>query len=215
MLCVGVVSCGWHEDDEHSRSRVFPGSQWNYPGLLEHLTNQTPTTQEALVDFQQQPKGYAPKCSAPPGILSDEGKVRPEGMTSTVSANDRKIISSKLFLCEFCNATFTSGMRLKEHTNIFHLNKKYSYTCPICGKGFTRKYRFNDHVNAHNNIKAHTCPKCSRSFTQLTNLNTHIRSGTCDKWKYKHSSWVHLFTSTDLLLAKNLFFVDVKWNGFE
>lgn len=175
------------KDYEHSQSHVFPGSQWNYSGLLEHHSNQTPAGHQALVDSHQQSKDYFKECLGPTGILSDERKFEQEGRTSGACASVRKR-TSKIFLCEFCNATFTSGIRLKEHINILHLNKKYSYTCPICGKGFTRKYRFNDHVNAHNNIKAHTCPKCSRSFTQLTNLNTHIRCGTCDKWKYKHST---------------------------
>ena len=186
---------GMAEDYEHSQSHVFPGSQWNCTGLSEHHANQTTASHEVLVDLQECSKDCYPECLAPPGMLSDDRKIHLEGRTSGASANVRKR-TPKIFLCEFCDATFTSGIRLKEHLNVVHLKKKYSYTCPICGKGFTRKYRFSDHVNAHNNIKAHSCPKCLRSFTQLTNLNTHIRSGTCDKWMHRHAtSWVCRFCS--------------------
>ncbi|XP_076465076.1 uncharacterized protein LOC143296877 isoform X12 [Babylonia areolata] len=56
---------------------------------------------------------------------------------------------------------------------------KHSRICPICGKGFDRREYFEDHINMHNNIRAHQCPHCHHSFLYKNNLRQHIRDGIC------------------------------------
>ena len=81
---------------------------------------------------------------------------------------------NKILLCEFCKASFTSASGLSRHKDSVHL-KKMRHTCHVCGKGFTVREPFEDHMNMHNNIKAHKCPHCPSLFTYKTSLYHHIR----------------------------------------
>jgi hypothetical protein len=54
-------------------------------------------------------------------------------------------------------------------------------TCSICGRSFFNKERFEDHMNMHNNIKAHECRCCRTKFTYKRNLLTHVRLGVCTR----------------------------------
>ena len=58
-----------------------------------------------------------------------------------------------------------------------------SRVCPLCGKWFDRREYFQDHLNMHNNVKAHRCSHCSRTFTYKRNLWQHERYGVCLKQK--------------------------------
>ena len=129
---------------------MFPGSQWNYPGLSELRANQLPTVHESLVSLHHQSKRYCFDSRDPQRMLSDGG-------TSHLNSS---------FLAESASVKKTAKNR---------------YTCPICGKGFAKKWFFTDHVNAHNRIKAHTCPKCSKRFTFSSDVTRHLRNGVCTK----------------------------------
>jgi hypothetical protein len=63
------------------------------------------------------------------------------------------------------------------------------FTCPICASTFTRKTILNDHLKAHNNIRAWTCITCPSSFVRRSDLKQHERSVhggadpiTCEDW---------------------------------
>ena len=135
-----------------SRSRVLPGTEWNYPGLSEPYANPLPTVHESLVYVHRQTKRCNQDSSEPDRILSNRG-------TSHQGSN---------ILAASFDVKKTRAMGL--------------YSCPVCDKGFTKKYRFMDHVNAHNKIKAHTCPKCSKRFTFASDVKRHLRNGVCTKY---------------------------------
>lgn len=157
-MCLMVICGWWSKNDGKSRSRVSPGSRWNYPGLSTPHINQLPTVHESLFYVHHQSKRYFMESSDPPGMLSDEG-ISHQGSTNLgVSASAKRPPS------------------------------KHRYTCPICDKGFTLKWFFTDHVNAHNKIKAHSCPKCSKRFTFTSDVGRHLRNGVCTK--YTPSTWI-------------------------
>lgn len=60
---------------------------------------------------------------------------------------------------------------------------RHSRVCPICGKSFDRREYYEDHMNMHNNVKAHKCSNCSSRFTYKRNLWQHVRDGVCMKNK--------------------------------
>lgn len=143
------------KNDGNSRSRMSPGSQWNYPGLSEPHVNQLSTVQESLFYMRQQSTRYFLETSDPPHGTFSDGTSH-QGNNILAASADVKRTPSNL--------------------------SKYLYTCHTCGKEFNRKYRFMDHVNAHNKIKAHTCPKCSKHFTFTSDVRRHLRNGVCTKY---------------------------------
>ncbi|KAL8567900.1 hypothetical protein ACOMHN_059022 [Nucella lapillus] len=93
---------------------------------------------------------------------------------NATSQKDSSPIKS-LFVCEFCDASFTFDSSLSRHRNSVHLNRNLHF-CSVCGKGITRKENFEDHMNMHNNIKAHKCPHCGVGFTFKNKMRLHIRT---------------------------------------
>lgn len=167
-----------HEIILTQKSNVFPGSEWMYPRLSDTAAA------EAMAMKSLDPKHFTPgqtnsSASIPLGLKTMRYQARSKFSALLPSA--AKSPSSTLY-CELCSATFTSKTGLIGHTNRVHLNK-HPYTCSVCGKGFTVKELFHDHLNMHNNIKAHTCPFCANSYTYKSSLRQHLREGHCNRLK--------------------------------
>ena len=90
----------------------------------------------------------------------------------------RPVRSSGVFVCDMCEATFTTSAGLRGHRDRVHLNK-VAYTCQICQKGFTMRGHYIGHMNMHNKVKAFKCPSCPRAFAHRTSLRTHLRTSRC------------------------------------
>ncbi|XP_076464984.1 uncharacterized protein LOC143296877 isoform X2 [Babylonia areolata] len=90
----------------------------------------------------------------------------------------KTFLGGRIFLCDFCDATFASVSGWKSHMNRVHLNT-LPYTCNICGKGFTKLDNYEGHMNVHNNIKAYKCLYCSKRYPYKTSLNMHLRTSSC------------------------------------
>ena len=150
-------------------SNIFSDSElpWSHPDSLVVQLQATHAAvhkeASASTSLSQSTHGLGKTCfvfSASPG-LTDVGQ-------------------PQILLCEFCDASFTTLQGLKGHRDRVHLNKA-AHVCSICEKGFMSKEHFEDHMNMHNNIKAHQCPNCSSRFTFKTCLRRHIRLGVCNK----------------------------------
>lgn len=149
-----------------------------YPGLSDTAAP------EAMVMKSLDPKHF------PPGHTNSSTSVllglntmhyQAHSKASALLPSKAKSPSSTL-CCKLCGAVFTSRTGLIGHTNRVHL-KKHPHTCPVCGKGFTVRELFHDHLNMHNNIKAHTCQFCCNSYTYKSSLRQHLREGHCNKLK--------------------------------
>lgn len=143
------------------RSCMFPitGSALNYPT--------TPDKQTLAVSAQS--------SIAPSLHLSLHASGRNTSASLAVPpANPTFVNPTKILVCEFCDASFTSNSGLIRHKNSVHL-KKMRHKCHVCGKGFSVREPFEDHINMHNNIKAHKCPLCPSVFTYKTSLYHHFR----------------------------------------
>jgi uncharacterized Zn-finger protein len=47
-----------------------------------------------------------------------------------------------------CNKSYTDKKRMQEHMLLAH-DGTLPFTCSICGKGFARRYRYNQHMDQH------------------------------------------------------------------
>lgn len=160
-----------------TESHVFPGLEWTYPGLSDSAAPRAVMMKG--LDPKNFPPGHVISASVQHGLRSKASSAH------LPSSSTAKAPSSTLY-CELCDATFTSKTGLIGHTNRVHLNK-HRHTCPVCGKGFTVKELFHDHLNMHNNVKAHTCPFCGNSYTYKSSLRQHLRRGYCNKLKSVNS----------------------------
>lgn len=88
------------------------------------------------------------------------------GVTTSVLPHGMKMIEkdqtqSRVLLCEFCDASFTSTGGLSLHKNSVHFKRKFA--CTICEKSFTRKENLTHHMNVHNRNGVE-CPYCHVRF---------------------------------------------------
>ncbi|XP_016113210.1 gastrula zinc finger protein XlCGF67.1-like [Sinocyclocheilus grahami] len=56
-----------------------------------------------------------------------------------------------------------------------------AFVCPECGKSFTHKGHFNEHVKIHSGVESFSCPHCQKSFTCRGHLKRHIHIHTGER----------------------------------
>ena len=179
LYCVVYSSC-----DVWQKCPIFPGSVWTPPGLskasLDQMSISQPTPSRLSRmsswsrDSLQQPKSSA---SVPEDMSSIKHQM------SDTDMRDRNLVRNIWtgVSCITPAEAFKSG--LVAHTDYALSAQRHSRVCPICGKGFDRREYYEDHMNMHNNVKAHKCSNCSSTFTYKRNLWQHVRDGVCTKNK--------------------------------
>ncbi|XP_076465044.1 uncharacterized protein LOC143296877 isoform X9 [Babylonia areolata] len=140
-----------HQSDYHQ----------HYP--TPHLDGNHHTPHSTLSESLAPEQKYFPRLPPPSGEsamkndvnLSMRAQVLPGMNPSTADfpfspAKERRTPlegSSKILLCEFCDASFTSAGGLSLHKGTVHFQRKF--VCSICGKKFTRKEKLKYHINSH------------------------------------------------------------------
>ncbi|XP_030050689.1 zinc finger protein 214-like [Microcaecilia unicolor] len=81
----------------------------------------------------------------------------------------------KLFTCPDCGKSFSKKGTLMTHQRI-HLAIKL-FTCTECGKSFSQKQVLRNHKKIHG-VKPFTCADCGKSFHYKGNLTVHERIHT-------------------------------------
>ncbi|RZC34036.1 zf-AD domain containing protein [Asbolus verrucosus] len=76
--------------------------------------------------------------------------------------------------CKFCGKTFTAKGHFTEHLRS-HSNIR-PYKCHLCGKGFISTRHLNTHLLTHTNNRPHKCPICPRSFIIQSSLRNHVKN---------------------------------------
>ena len=79
----------------------------------------------------------------------------------------------KRFTCPRCPCTYSSKGSLTEHLRHIHDNAS-RYRCETCGKGFSIRSYYYDHLAAHTGVKRYVCSVCLREFTLKCNLKAHM-----------------------------------------
>ena len=79
----------------------------------------------------------------------------------------------KRFICPQCPCTYASKGGLTEHVKHIHENAS-RYRCETCGKGFSIRSHYFDHLAAHTGVKQYVCPTCEKHFTFRNDLKVHV-----------------------------------------
>ena len=93
--------------------------------------------------------------------------------TSTLSYHPRTELVGKRFMCPRCPCTYSCKGSLNEHIRHIHENAS-RYRCETCGKGFSIRSHYYDHLAAHTGVKRYVCSVCLREFTLKCNLKAHM-----------------------------------------
>ena len=89
-----------------------------------------------------------------------------EHRTSTKCAGMR-------FVCPQCQCTLSTRGGLTEHVKHVH-QKLARYQCEHCGKGYSHRSHYLDHLATHTGVKRNVCPVCQRQFTFKSTLKKHM-----------------------------------------
>ena len=100
-------------------------------------------------------------------------RLTPCGSTYWRKGNLACHIEPKRITCSLCSRTYVSNKSLNEHVKNFH-NKQTAYKCEYCGKGFTNRLSYTDHVAYHSGIKRHACARCGKQYTLHSSLRKHV-----------------------------------------
>ena len=76
-------------------------------------------------------------------------------------------------MCAQCNCTFASQAGLKSHVMHIH-EKRVKYQCETCGKGYSVRANYFDHIATHTGVKRYLCVLCQRQFTFKHSWKSHI-----------------------------------------
>ena len=79
----------------------------------------------------------------------------------------------KRFMCPRCPCTYSCKGSLHEHVRHIHENASM-YRCETCGKGFSIRSNYYDHIAAHAGVKQYVCTVCVKEFTLKRNLKAHM-----------------------------------------
>ena len=79
----------------------------------------------------------------------------------------------KRFTCPRCPCTYASKSGLTEHVRHIHENAA-RYRCETCGKGFSIRSIYYDHLAAHTGVKRYVCSLCLKEFTRKSSMKAHM-----------------------------------------
>ncbi|XP_076460639.1 uncharacterized protein LOC143293558 isoform X5 [Babylonia areolata] len=153
--------------------KVEPGEHQDSPGPTAFQPHPGSSTMRGLSRSQAEPEyesqaqlnippvstlqlnpGDFSKLSAFPHPHSKLGAVREmsnlmrqSGIAASASAADRDVSQSRILLCEYCDASFTSSGGLSLHKATVHLQRRF--VCNVCGKVLKRKATLIHHMQSH------------------------------------------------------------------
>ena len=77
------------------------------------------------------------------------------------------------FSCPQCECTFASRGGLNQHVRHIH-QKLARYQCECCGKRYSSRLNYFDHIATHSGTKRHVCHVCQKEFTFKHSLTLHV-----------------------------------------
>jgi len=85
----------------------------------------------------------------------------------------------KPYSCEICNKLFSKKFKLVYHMRVHTKEKPYS--CEICNKSFLSKSDLVRHIRIHTNEKPYSCEICNKAFSRKYYLVCHVRGHKKEK----------------------------------
>ncbi|XP_050072494.1 zinc finger protein 431-like [Anopheles maculipalpis] len=84
------------------------------------------------------------------------------------------------YWCDICSKRFLRKMQLDRHK---HSHSNNLFVCDECGRGFTHKKSWQNHMKRHTALRAevYKCSTCGKAFGNKARLERHMRLHTGDK----------------------------------
>ena len=92
---------------------------------------------------------------------------------SSLERHGRTKCAGLRFVCPQCQCALSSLGGLTDHVKHVH-RKLTSYQCEHCGKGYSHRNNYLDHLATHIGIKIYICSICQQQFTLKCSLKTHM-----------------------------------------
>ncbi|KAI8499185.1 C2H2-type zinc finger [Branchiostoma belcheri] len=108
-----------------------------------------------------------------------EAGMKPAGAEETVSEPPKPKKKRRWkdehgsFQCETCGKLYTSRASYRQHMYGHRSGKKH--TCMVCSKRFTYASHLQTHMSVHSLDRPHKCPQCPASFKRKDQLKFHLR----------------------------------------
>ena len=99
-------------------------------------------------------------------------KVSSEENTDT--ANNLPETSEPRDSCEKEGCDIVPPKSQKNHAKIKYGDREKKHRCHICGRGYIRNFRLNEHLRTHRGERPYVCPECGSAFTTKCGLKTHL-----------------------------------------
>ena len=131
------------------------------PSTARHLHSFVEPKQESCPAALDSHKHKCPDCEA---VFSDK---------SQLQCHTRMKHPDKLFACPQCLRTFGRICSLNEHVKRIH-EKLHRYLCEMCGRVFSARSHYDDHVAMHAGVNRNVCFVCLKEFTLKRNLKAHM-----------------------------------------
>ena len=147
-----------------STASCFPTGQWYEGGQLTSKVsrNISEANHKKLAPVHQHDALLCPDCGS---VFTGKRKLWYHIKTEHVG---------KRFECPQCQCTFASRGGLSDHVRHIH-EKLARYQCETCGKGYSIRSNYLDHLATHTGFKRNVCALCQKQFTFKYSLKVHIR----------------------------------------
>ena len=99
---------------------------------------------------------------------------------SSLDRHGRTKCAGLRFVCPQCQCTLSSLGGLTDHVKHVH-QKLTSYRCEHCGKGYSDRSHYLDHLAIHTGVKRYICSVCQQQFTLKCSLKTHMLRFHCKR----------------------------------
>nr|XP_034960966.1 uncharacterized protein LOC118080145 [Zootoca vivipara] len=98
---------------------------------------------------------------------------------SPPSVTEKTLVAEKPYTCPTCGKSFSKSSGLRFHKRI-HTGER-PYACGDCGKSFSQRSNLILHQRTHTGVKPFRCSKCGKSFLRSSDLVRHEITHTGEK----------------------------------